>query len=406
MEWKRVARDTVLILLLTGVGGFLVGFAAARNGHELPIAILGVSNVGLSVVGFAISGSLKRSDRVRHLLTVAVLVWGLSLVNLGFGVTLGQWLASGLAILFACAVGGGISRLIRPEVEAHAAELPSVLPGLAVDLPVTDEPEIGAPIQMELATFPTPAPVSARRSLRVFLLYLGAQLVVSFGVGILLGTAFALQGGDTNDAVSMDELAKQVEGPAGVAGLVAGGLAIAWSELRRRRRLDPGFRRAVGWKRSDLRSLLAATACGVSTALVYLVLAGLLGSPTSEYTPGPMTRMALSSGWQHQLWQVGAVAISPPIEEFLFRGVLLAGLAASWGNKVAAVVTTLLFVSMHYFEIVGYPAAILGLTGLSCMTLYFRFRSDSLLPPIAVHFGYNLLLVVANMIATRWIQPT
>jgi membrane protease YdiL (CAAX protease family) len=393
MNGKRVARDAVLVMLLTGVGGFVVGFVAAANGGETSTTALAVSSFGLSIVGFAVSGSLTRRDRVRHLLTVAALVWVLSLVNLPFGVSVERWLASSVAILIACAVGGGISALMfRPEPEVHAGEHPAVEPS-AMDPTLSGATPAGVD------------PVNAQRALRVFVLYLGVQLVAGLLAGLIVGAAFALRGGDPSDAASIEALTKQIEGPASLAGLAAGGIAVAWSELRRRRRLDPELRRAIGWSPAALRSLVVAAAAGASVALVYLALAATVWPPSSEFTPGPMTQMALSSGWLLQAWRFAVLAISPPVEEFLFRGVLLAGLASSWGSKAAAAVTTVLFVSVHYFEIAAYLPAVLGLTGMSVVALYFRARTDSLAPPVAVHFGYNLLLVCANAVATLGSSP-
>jgi small neutral amino acid transporter SnatA (MarC family) len=107
VNWKRVIRDAVLISLLTFVGGFLMSFIGKAS-----MLAVGASNIGLSIIGFAISGSLTRTNRLDHLLRVSILVWVICLVNLFFGASLTQWLSSSIAILFSCAVGGGISALI------------------------------------------------------------------------------------------------------------------------------------------------------------------------------------------------------------------------------------------------------------------------------------------------------
>jgi membrane protease YdiL (CAAX protease family) len=239
----------------------------------------------------------------------------------------------------------------------------------------------------------------------LFVVYAVAQLLAGLAVGIGVGIVFVLRGGNPADSESLRMAVKPVEGLAGVAGVLAGGIAVAAIELGRGRRSDPELRRAIGWSRAGLRSVGAAAACGALIALAYMTIAGMLWPPSAELVPGPMTRMALTPGWQQETWRFAVLAISPPIEEFLFRGVLLAGLAAAWGSRAAAVVTALLFVSLHYFDVVAYLPAIGGLAAFCCVALYFRARTGSLAPPIAAHFGYNLMLVVANAIATHWNPP-
>ena len=76
-----------------------------------------VSNFLLGLLGFVIAGALTRIERGRHLWMVALGVWllGLSSVLL-LGISLFQWLVSGLAIFFACLIGGAIaSALFRPR---------------------------------------------------------------------------------------------------------------------------------------------------------------------------------------------------------------------------------------------------------------------------------------------------
>ena len=116
MDWKRIIRDVVLIMLLTAVGGFLVAMLAATSGTKVSMPAIAVSNIGLAALGFAVSGSLTRTHRVRHLLTVAALVWVASLVNVPLGVPVAQWALGSIAILFACAIGGAVAALIfRPK---------------------------------------------------------------------------------------------------------------------------------------------------------------------------------------------------------------------------------------------------------------------------------------------------
>ena len=63
---------------------------------------------------------------------------------------------------------------------------------------------------------------------------------------------------------------------------------------------------------------------------------------------GPLTQLAQSGGWPRLAWAIVAIVLAPTVEEFLFRGVLLAGFARAWGIRVAASLVTILFVGMHF----------------------------------------------------------
>jgi membrane protease YdiL (CAAX protease family) len=94
------------------------------------------------------------------------------------------------------------------------------------------------------------------------------------------------------------------------------------------------------------------------------------------------------------MWAILAIGVAPPTEELLFRGVLYAGFARSWGARAAAVVTTALFVALHAPEIRGYWPGWMVIASLGALALRARLRTGSLAPAIALHVGYNLALVV------------
>ena len=90
-----------------------------------------------------------------------------------------------------------------------------------------------------------------------------------------------------------------------------------------------------------------------------------------------------------------AVLIAPPIEELLFRGLMLRGLMASWGVTAAGVVVTTLFFVLHLFEAVRYWPAMVAILTLSVATLGVRLRTGSVVAATAVHAAYNAALAVA-----------
>jgi len=106
----RVGRDVAFIAALVVVGGLLVSLLFGGGRGALPMPHVALSNLLLGTLGFLLCGRSTRAFRGRHLFTVAALVWLVSIVNVPLlGITIGQWLASSLAIFVACLVGGGLA---------------------------------------------------------------------------------------------------------------------------------------------------------------------------------------------------------------------------------------------------------------------------------------------------------
>ncbi len=113
--WKAVIRDIIMILLFTGIGGFVIGVATA--GSKLQLGAIGLSNILLGIIGFCISGCLIADNRWKHLIIVAVFVWLTTIVNIFIGpITFSNWLLSILPTFILMAIGCGLSFLfVRPQ---------------------------------------------------------------------------------------------------------------------------------------------------------------------------------------------------------------------------------------------------------------------------------------------------
>jgi membrane protease YdiL (CAAX protease family) len=237
--------------------------------------------------------------------------------------------------------------------------------------------------------------LSAYRGFGLFALYIAAQLVIGVLAGFALGIGYALRGGDSADSEAIVELTRNAEGTIGVVAAILGGLGfVLFVRARHRGAQGAAFRRAIGLTRTSLRQVVAGAGSGIAIGVLYISLCVSLWPPALDITPGPTTQMAMSSGPQQQTWMLFALIGSPPIEEFVFRGVLLASILASWGSAWAAILTTGLFVGMHYSEFMAYWPAALGLTALSFAATVLRMRSGSLGPAVSAHLGYNLVMVV------------
>jgi hypothetical protein len=88
-----------------------------------------------------------------------------------------------------------------------------------------------------------------------------------------------------------------------------------------------------------------------------------------------------------------AVTVAAPItEEFLFRGFLLRGWAASWLGPIGAVaLTSAIWAGIH----VQYDWVVVGeIFGLGLLFGYFRLRTGSILPTILAHGTYGLTALI------------
>ena len=109
---------------------------------------------------------------------------------------------------------------------------------------------------------------------------------------------------------------------------------------------------------------------------------------------GPLARAAMAGGFQQVVLAVLAVFIAPVIEEFLFRGALLAGFEQSMGRPRAVVLVTTAFVLLHLPEVRHYAPAMIAITGLALLLMGVRLKTGSIGPSIVLHSCYNLGLVL------------
>jgi len=110
-----IIRDTVIVVVLTAVGGFIIGLVEAI-GTERELHASAASTLLLGTIGFVISGFLSRGNRWRHLGFVAFGVWLFGLVNVAlFGLTITQWIFSSIGIALMMGLGGALSYIFRRD---------------------------------------------------------------------------------------------------------------------------------------------------------------------------------------------------------------------------------------------------------------------------------------------------
>ena len=245
-----------------------------------------------------------------------------------------------------------------------------------------------------------PLPLTAWSSLRVFLWYFGTQLVVGGILGFFLGMGSAFGSEDT--AARIGDATTRYLIPFAVIGMVVAALVM----FHKARQRFPGgswstIVAALGWREAPRRDIVAGIAAGVLLAAFYLLVLTRLFPPHPGQSFGPLSEAAASAPTSVRiLFALLAVFFAPPVEEFLFRGVLLTGFGNSWGVGPAALIVTILFAVGHVTEVRTYWPALLSISVLAAVTMALRLRTRSLWPGIGTHAGYNAALMATMLLNT------
>jgi membrane protease YdiL (CAAX protease family) len=180
-----------------------------------------------------------------------------------------------------------------------------------------------------------------------------------------------------------------------IAGYLASALgAVAWLRHRAGPRLQDGGAAGLAWCPAPWRAYPAALgAAGLAIATAGLMLWWVPVPMTALrhsafpalLAPGPMLIPALAL----------VVVVAPLMEEFLFRGALIAGFAPRLGPRGAAALATLLFVAVHAPEKLQYPPGFVDVTVMALCAAWLRLRYRSIRPAVALHVLYNLGVVLA-----------
>ncbi|MBW8890378.1 MAG: CPBP family intramembrane metalloprotease [Fibrobacteres bacterium] len=206
----------------------------------------------------------------------------------------------------------------------------------------------------------------------------------------------------TSDRTLLANAIRRIMLPTAIVSEIASALVVLW--MTRRFLTKPGNgggMAAIGWRPARVSETSLAVLAGCLISLTYLFVLVRIHPPTAGQHWGPMVTAALAGGWSLHYWVILILACAPPIEEFLFRGILLEGLTNSFGIKVAAVIVTSAFVLLHASETLSYWPAWLGIALSAAMDLFFRLKTRSLIPAIGVHFGHNLVLVISAYTGIR-----
>jgi membrane protease YdiL (CAAX protease family) len=216
-------------------------------------------------------------------------------------------------------------------------------------------------------------------------------------VGILVGVWYGVL--HRGRYVQGSEIMSKATLVGGAAGVLVGGL-VAWLLAQRHihRNAEGISLASLGCVRGSRRAQATAAVAGLAIGLAFIGATAWVPMPESA-KPGWLAAVA-GGGWAYYLWIVLALFIAPPIEEFVFRGMLWTGLAERWNPIAAGAAVTLAFAAVHLTQAGNYWPAMVAIAVMGTAALVARVRSGSLVPAIALHLGYNAV-VVASMGAGR-----
>ncbi|HET7921814.1 MAG TPA: CPBP family intramembrane glutamic endopeptidase [Gammaproteobacteria bacterium] len=247
----------------------------------------------------------------------------------------------------------------------------------------------------------TPSPARRFKGWDALWLILGfivAQFVGSVLVGLVWGMGIgfqaALHGGPVPAALKpgLQVLAWSV--------VLGTALAAAWAVMFTWRYAKPLLTQAeatgIAWRAPSWRGSYALAVLLAVLLVALVVVVEYLLPPDPARLTGPMDQLSRAQGLPYGLFVLVAVALAPPIEEFVFRGAAFAALARSFGTLTAVAVTTLVFVALHTADKIHYWPGFLLVGCLALCAVFLRLRYRSLWPGILLHCCYNGLLVVLS----------
>ncbi|RYD19738.1 MAG: CPBP family intramembrane metalloprotease [Verrucomicrobiaceae bacterium] len=127
--------------------------------------------------------------------------------------------------------------------------------------------------------------------------------------------------------------------------------------------------------------------------MVDLVLRSLLGAGGSN-DPGGGLSLTEAGTWGLVFAILSACLLAPLAEEVMYRGVLFRSFRNRLGVLPAAVISSAIFASLHFYD--GYGLASVGLFGFSCALLYSA--TGSLTTVIVLHMLYNTAIKLPEWI--------
>ncbi|NIP30882.1 MAG: CPBP family intramembrane metalloprotease [Candidatus Dadabacteria bacterium] len=231
----------------------------------------------------------------------------------------------------------------------------------------------------------------------IFITYIGTQLISGFVAGAGLAIFFGIKEQEKLQLVLKEFTLHILIFSLLTSALIMILLSLKFGKGLIKDRTPTGIALNAG----GISNVFFGTFLGILIALLYTSIALFIFPPATQQEVGPITELLLTPGNTRIFWIFMALIFAPPVEEFLFRGVILAGLTYSRGVVFGSIITTILFISIHTFEAIHYLPAFIGISLIAIATLYLRLKYRALGPCVGAHFGYNLIIALGAILMSQ-----
>jgi membrane protease YdiL (CAAX protease family) len=168
---------------------------------------------------------------------------------------------------------------------------------------------------------------------------------------------------------------------------------------------DAPFWRSLGWRKLNVNSAAGKrspwiyffSGCGLA---IFVAVASFRMKDTDHL---PIQEMFKNRSGALLLMAM-AVLVAPLVEETVFRGYLYPLFAKSLGVLPGILITGVLFGLMHGSQLGWTWGLVLLLTFVGVIFTFARARTGTVLASFLLHLGYNSMIAVTSIIATRGFQ--
>jgi membrane protease YdiL (CAAX protease family) len=244
-----------------------------------------------------------------------------------------------------------------------------------------------------VATGQEPLPLRAWACGRLLLWYFGSQFGILFLLLLVAQLGLVFRGLPNGEIPPEHYLVA-------FAIAVPGSALVVLARLRRNLRGGswPAILAALGWREVPRPIAVRWAVCGAGLAALYaLIVIPHLLPPISQDIASMSDLLDAKTPLGKAALILLAVGIAPPLEEFFFRGILLSGFGASWGTWPAVAGSIACFALGHLNQVGSYWPAFLGIIIVAAVATGVRLRYRSLFPGIAMHAGYNGMLMALSL---------
>jgi membrane protease YdiL (CAAX protease family) len=244
--------------------------------------------------------------------------------------------------------------------------------------------------------------LKAGRAFGIFVGFLGGQIAGAMVLGMVAALIVPHVVRNPPNSAVTGHMSQTFIAIASLFGVIVGAI-IMFALARRLGRHQLCDRNPTGaaWVRGSVKQLGLGCLSGILVAgFSFVVNAWVF--PVKDLTHiGPLTQLAITPGVAQVSWVILAILIAPPVEELLFRGIVFGGFARSFGLVWSAIWTTALFLVLHIPEVMYHWPAIIGVCAMAFAALFLRLRTRAIGPAVALHVGYNAVIVSLVIIGTH-----